>query len=380
MASERLQSDGIHPILHNARRSLTRYVFLAVMITVISLLASCGDDPSADPPVWPNYACFQGGETPQLDLEAPVENWTWNDPHVLKVSPEYWMYASATELFDFPVRLYRLVSIDGSVWSLNPITPILADAPPGAWDAGGLETPAVVFFNGQYHLFYTAYPYEVDDPLYDVLDFRIGHAVSNDGISFTRVAGNPIVSPSGTDANPDNDWYAFIVGEPGPVVHKGELYLYFTAVGADAELGTSLQVIGLVRTIDGSIWSEPELALKPDQTLYPRGEDWVGYSTPNAISLDNGIHLLFDVAHQPDGGDWLQLRLHHASSADGKTGWVHDSSHIRKAGDFDWAVNEIRSPHLLLDGNIIRLYFAGHELNGISPEHFAVGMMTCNYK
>jgi hypothetical protein len=130
MASERLQSDGIHPILHNARRSLTRYVFLAVMITVISLLASCGDDPSADPPVWPNYACFQGGETPQLDLEAPVENWTWNDPHVLKVSPEYWMYASATELFDFPVRLYRLVSIHGSVWSLNPITPILDDAPP----------------------------------------------------------------------------------------------------------------------------------------------------------------------------------------------------------------------------------------------------------
>ena len=50
---------------------------------------------------------------------------------------------------------------------------------------------------------------------------------------------------------------------------------------------------------------------------------------------------------------------------------------IRKAGDFTWAVDEIRSPHAFLDGDVLKLYFAGHELNGTLPEHFAVGMMTC---
>ena len=359
---------------------ITRNAILAVLITASLLIAGCGDEESA-PAAWPNPACFRGGETPQLDLGGPVANWTWNDPHVIKVGDEYWMYASATDNFVFPVMLYRLVSTDGITWTLNPATPVLADVDEPAWDAGGLETPAVVYFNGQYHLFYTGYQYEVGSAGYlanSPGDFRVGHAVSNDGATFTRAAINPIVAPSGTaDTDPSNDWYAFIVGEPGPVVYNGEIYLYFTTVGADMEVMDSLQVIGLVRSSDGASWQAPELALKPDQSIYPRTADWVGYSTPNAVVLDDGVHLFFDVAHQPDGGSWLQLRLHHARSADGKTGWTHDSSTIRKAGDFDWAIDEIRSPHAFLDGDVLKLYFAGHELNGTLPEHFAVGMMTC---
>ena len=72
--------------------------------------------------------------------------------------------------------------------------------------------------------------------------------------------------------------------------------------------------------------------------------------------------------------------MHHAYSLNGKTDWIQDSSAIRKVEDFSWAVDEIRSPDALLDGTILRLYFAGHELDGISPEHFAIGMMTCDLK
>ena len=323
-------------------------------------------------------ACFTGGETPQLDLTGPDLGWTWNDPHVLKVGAEYWMYASATYLFNFPVRMYRLTSSDGIQWARNPTEPVLTDAAPGAFDAGGLETPAVVFFQGQYHLFYTTYKYDINDPLFSVYDMRIGHAVSNDGITFSRSSTEPVVSPSGTDGDPGNDWYAFIVGEPGPVVFNGELFLYFTTVGADAALGTSLQVIGVIRSTDGINWSAPELALKPDQTLYPRNQDWIGYSTPNAMVLNGAMHLFFDVAHQPPAGNWLQLRLHHASSPDGLTQWVQDAQAIRSAGDFVWAVNEIRSPDAFLDGSTLRLYFAGHELDGNNPEYFSVGMMSCD--
>jgi hypothetical protein len=326
-------------------------------------------------------ACFRGGETPQLDLSGPDPGWTWNDPHVLKTGPgAYVMYASATDGFVYPVRLYRLTSSDGASWVRSPAGPILPDATPGQWDAGGLETPGVVSFRGKYHLFYTAYRYAVGTPEYAASspgDFRIGHAVSDDGVTFTRAATNPVVAPSGVDGDPSNDWMAFLVGEPGPVVVGEQIYLYFTAVGADAELGTSLQVIGLVRSSDGETWSAPQLALRPDQTLYPRGLDWVGYSTPSAIVLDGEVHLFFDVARQPSGGRWLQLRLHHARSADGVSAWTPDAMPIRKAGDLPWAVDEIRSPHALLDGTTLRLYFAGHELDGVPPEHFAVGMMTC---
>jgi predicted GH43/DUF377 family glycosyl hydrolase len=368
-------------------RSSSRRALL--LLLAASSAAACGSDrgpgspsPTGIDPGKLTPASYRGGVAPQLDLGGPDPGWTWNDPHVLKTGPgAYVMYASATVGFDYPVRLYRLTSSDGVSWVRSPPAPILADAAAGRWDAGGLETPAVVLFKGKYHLFYTAYRYEVGTPEYAANspgDFRIGHAISDDGITFTRAAVNPIVAPSGTDADPSDDWNAFFVGEPGPVVLGDQLHLYFTAVGADAALGTSLQVIGLVRSSDGETWTPPQLALRPDQTLYPRDLDWVGYSTPSAIALDGEVHLFFDVARQPPAGPWLQLRLHHARSADGVSGWTHDETHIRKAGDFSWAVDEIRSPHALLDGTTLRLYFAGHELDGVEPEHFAVGMMTCD--
>jgi hypothetical protein len=322
-------------------------------------------------------ACLTGGATPQLDLTAPDLNWTWNDPHVLKVGDEYWMYASATDAFVFPVRTYRLTSADGISWVRNPATPVLDDAPPGAWDAGGIETPAVVYFQGKYHLFYTSYPFMVGDPRHSALDYRVGHAVSTDGVTFTRVGTAPTVVPSGDDADASNDWYMYLTGEPGPVVFNGELYLYFTTVGIDYGLWASLQVIGLVRSADGVTFSPPELALKPDNTLYPRSLDWVGYSTPGAVVAGGGVHLFVDVANQPGGGNWRQLRLHHASSPDGRGAWVQDAAPLRSAGDFSWAVDEIHSPAAYLAGTQLRLYFAGHELDGSAPDHFGIGMMTC---
>ena len=333
--------------------------------------------------LFPAPADYQGGSTPQLDFAAPDLGWTWNDPHVLKVGDDHWMYASATKEFVFPVRSYRLRSADGANWSRDPAEPILDVGPTGAWDAGGIETPAVVYFNGAFQLFYTGYPYKVDDPQHSVLDYGVGHATSCDGVNWTRAGSTPVVAPSGSDADPSNDWYGFIVGEPGPVVVGSTLHLYFTAVGANAKLGASLQVIGLVTSEDGSVWSEPTIVLEPDQKLYPRIVSpgppiagWVGYSTPNGIALNGQVHLFVDVAYDPDEKSWKQVRLHHAVSADGKAGFVQDSAPIAKAGDFSWAVDEIRSPHAWVDGTLLRLWFAGHELDATEPNHFAIGMMT----
>lgn len=341
-----------------------------------SLVSDVPDAVALDP------TAYQGGSVPQLDLDGPDPGFTYNDPHVLKVADQFWMYASSTVGFDFPVRLYRLVSSDGVSWVRDPAEPVLGPAPPGRWDSGGDETPAVVFFAGRYHLFYTTYAFEIDDPRHAVSDFRIGHATSCDGVAWQREP-DPVVAPSGEDSDPFNDWYAFIVGEPGPVVYQGELYLYFTAVGVSVAQGTSLQVIGVATTADGTNWAPPQIALAPDQAQYPRVIDpgppidgWVGYSTPSAMVLNDEVHLFVDVARDPDEQSWRQIRLHHAVSADGFSYWRQDAEPIASAGDFPWAVDEIRSPNPIVDGTTLRLYFAGHELDGTAPEHFAIGMMT----
>jgi hypothetical protein len=364
---------------------------LLVLTAFFSILSACGGGGSSDNGLDLSKlipANFIGGTTPQLDLSSPVANWTWNDPHVIKVGSEYWMYASATDNFTTLVKIYRLVSNDGNTWSLKSATPVLDVGSAGTWDAGAVETPAVVYFNGKYHMFWTGYKYShYDIANFSTSYFRIGQATSDDGITFTRDASNPIVAPSGTDADASNDWYAFIVGEPGPVVFNGKIYLYFTAVGADtgADLdmgaGASLQVIGLVTSSDGSTWSVPVRVVRPDQSIYPRKPDidgnyWAGYSTPNAIVLNGEMHLIFDVAHQSSGGDWLQLRLHHARSADGINGWTGDTSPIRSISDFAWTAREIRSPDAFLDGDVLRLYFAGDSLG--STNKWGIGMMTCD--
>ena len=169
------------------------------------------------------------------------------------------------------------------------------------------------------------------------------------------------------------------MGEPGPVVFNNKLYLYFTAVGFDAALAAGLQVVGVITSANGIAWSAPALAFKPDQTVYPRAANWVGYSTPNAAVIAGKVHMFVDVANDHGNTTWTQEALHHAYSADGLTGWVQDAAPIRRLTDFAWTQREIRSPAAFLDGTTLRLYFAGDDVfNNNNSNPWGIGQMTCS--
>jgi len=349
-------------------------------VAVLGLAASCGRGGSTGSPgptvdaskITP--ACFVGGTSPELVIGSGFPGADWNDPHVLKVGAQYWMYASSNLGFPptpaSPVQIYRFTSSDATSWTLDPATPVLTVAA-GQWDEGGNETPAVVFFGGKYHMFWTGYPDPW--PALDATHFRIGHATSADGIAWTTDFSF-LLGPSGT-----NDFAQFIVGEPGPVVFNNTLYLYFTAVGVDSTLvpPAGLQVVGVRTSTDGIIWSAPALAFKPDQRVYPRTSNWVGYSTPNAVVIDGKVHVFVDVANDHGNNTWTQQALHHATSADGISGWTQDPAPIRSRTDFTWTQREIRSPSAFLDGTTLRLYFAGDDL--FSPNAWwGIGQITCS--
>ena len=294
----------------------------------------------------------------------------WNDPHVLKVGSQYWMYASSNMGFappPTPVQIYRFTSTDAVNWTLDPATPVLK-VNAGDWDEGGNETPAVVSFGGQYYMFWTGYPDAW--PNLVSTNFRIGHAVSSDGIAWTKDPSF-LLGPSGLPGNFDQ----YVVAEPGPVVFNNALYHYFTALGVDMMLSNSLQTIGVMTSTDGVNWSMPKQAFKPDQTVYPRGSNWVGYSTPNAAVIGGMMHVFVDVAN--DGsGQWTQVALHHAYSADGLSVWVQDPAPLRQLADFTWTAREIRSPMAFLDGATLRLYFAGDDVKNTGA--WGIGQITCS--
>jgi hypothetical protein len=350
-------------------------------LAALALLVSCGGGGSSDGPApGPTVdaskitpGCFQGGTTRELQIGSGFPNADWNDPHVIKVGGEYWMYASSNLGFPptppSPVQIYRFTSTDAVNWTLDPMTAVLTVSA-GQWDQGGVETPAIVSFGGKYHMFWTGYP----DPWPNLVapNFRIGHATSMDGITWTKDASF-LLGPS---SSVPGHFAEYIVGEPGPVVFNNMLYVYFSAVGVDAGLMNSLQVVGVMTSSDGVAWSAPALALKPDQTVYPRGMDWVGYSTPNAVVIAGKVHVFFDVANNHGDNTWTQEALHHAYSADGLTGWTQDPAPIRRPADFVWTQREIRSPNALLDGTTLRLHFAGDNL--FVTGAWGIGQMTCS--
>ena len=352
---------------------------IACAASAVAVLASCsGGGSTSDTAPGPTLdaskiapACFQGGTAPELQIGSGFSNADWNDPHVLKVGAEYWMYASSNMGLSqppSPVQIYRFTSSDAATWTLNPAAPVLT-VTAAQWDQGGNETPAVVSFGGKYHMFWTGYPDAW--PALNSMHFRIGHATSTDGIAWTKDASY-LLGPSGVT----NDFAQYIVGEPGPVVFNNTLYLYFTAVGVDTGLAASLQVVG-VMTFDGITWSAPALAFKPDQTVYPRASNWVGYSTPNAVVIDGKVHVFVDVANDHGNNTWTQEALHHAYSSDGLSGWTQDTAPIRTLTDFTWTKREIRSPGAYLDGTTLRLYFAGDDVLA-NPNMWGIGQMTCS--
>lgn len=362
--------------MHRNRAIMTLFLVFS-LLTTAGVSACQGGEPAPLPipsqPLMPNTAgispsCFQPSPSnPILKNGDHFKGSGWNDPSVLYVNGQFIMYASAgTEGGD--VNVYRLVSNDGVKWSMSPQTPVLAKSESG-WDNKNIETPSVVFFKGQYHMFYTGYNTGHED----VFGYKIGHAVSADGIQWTR-RNAPVSEPTNPKAKePNFDFNQYIVGEPGAIVYGNEIYVYFTAVGVNKDVGSTLQTIGLITSPDGEAWSQPVPVLSPDQSVYPRSAGVVGFSTPSAIKIGNEVHLFTDVAREIP--DWTQIRLHHAVSKDGKTGWVQDPVPTHSRGDFQWAQAEIRSPAPVLVGDKLYLYYAGH-----TNLDLGIGLSICDLK
>lgn len=344
-----------------------------LLFILVFLFCSCqknSDEPNQQAPL-PDFTklnpgCFiANSSTPQLTRDSLLSGSDWNDPSVLKVNDQFIMYASSDQNFNFDVAIYRLTSPDGIQWTLSPSTPVFSANPnTSAWDHRAVETPSVIFFNGLYHLFYTAYPVTHTDSY----SYKIGHATSIDGINWTRDSNYLLAPNDPTNMTPNLTFNQWITAEPAAVVFQNKIYLYFTAVGANLSVGTTLQVIGLTTSSDGQNWSTPQSVLIPDQTLYPRST-WLGYSTPNAVVLNNQIHLFFDVVQ---ASPWKQLKLHHAYSNDGVSNWHQDTLSIFNNSSFSWTSNEIRSPSVVIDGLNLHLWFAGD--NGTT---LGIGSATC---
>jgi len=281
----------------------------------------------------------------------------WNDPTVLKENGQYIMYISAAVGITGvdKVKIYRQVSNDGYSWTLSPTTPVL-EPDSGTYYAGGVETPSVVFKDNVYHMYTTCYPANIAE------DFVLAHATSTDGINWTMDAA-PILESPGTAT-----WYGSIVGEPGAIVYRDSIFVFFTAGGFQASL--PIQCIGLLKSADGTNFGTPTQAVFMPQAIYPTASGYWGLSTPSALTINDSIYLFTDVA-QVVGGNWTQVALHQFKTEGSSGVWYHDPNPIHVQQDFTWTngnyLSEIRSITPLMDDNgLLRIWYAGNHIADVS--------------
>jgi predicted GH43/DUF377 family glycosyl hydrolase len=278
----------------------------------------------------------------------------WNDPSVLYENGGWTMYASCCPSWvTMDIHIYRLRSTDRVNWTLSPSTPVLMHGAAGTWDQKAVETPSVVKFNGGYHMFYTGYPGDYSASK----EYKIGHATSTDGITWTKDASFFLGPTAPTNATATMDFRQYVCAEPGAVVVGNKLHVYFTAIGGVAQVGSDIQSIG-VTILDPATgnWSAPKIALLPDQTLYPRST-YYGFSTPAAGVVDGQVVLGYSIV---TASPWKQVAVGNATSSDGLTGWRYNQFPVI-GRDQAWRSNECRAPAILQDPTGTHMFFAGDD-------------------
>ena len=337
------------------------------------LLAGClPQKADTRPEIVSHSAWTMIGDAPVLPAGSLRNQALWNDPSVMKNGNGYVMYLTTSTIkpFEPPILPFRAVSSDGANWQLSPEQPLLT-ASGGPYLS--VETPSVVQFNNEWHMFFTGiYPADAETPM------AIGHAVSNDGVSWS------IRQWELFKHEPKDPWKSYLIGEPGAVVHNGQLLVYMSAVGARPGGGPPAQSLAVAVSGDGQTFSTPERVLT-QSALFPAEQGFAGYSSPAALSYGGRVHVFFSVAHWLPGGnpEWTQIAIHHASSAHGLGNFVENDQALLSYKDRDWTEGEVLAPAPVIEGNEVLLWFGGHVRNsalrplilrGVSGPEFGIGM------
>ncbi|MEW6746893.1 MAG: hypothetical protein AB1486_29500 [Planctomycetota bacterium] len=162
---------------------------------------------------------------------------------VLKLNGRYWMWYAGYAVREFPpvtMKIGLATSDDGIHWQKDDQNPVLASGDPGEWDESWVESPTVVWWQGQFTMWYTGVGM-------GGTSFAIGLATSPDGKVWTKHDANPVF-----EADPASRWDDIAVYAPSVV--EGGAGLVMAYVGLSTAFLDELR-IGLATSGDGFTWT-----------------------------------------------------------------------------------------------------------------------------
>jgi predicted GH43/DUF377 family glycosyl hydrolase len=183
---------------------------------------------SADGISWTKYP-----GNPVMTVGAPDswENTFLEGPTVVQDGDTLKMWYAAADFVingqstDNTVSIGYAWSTDNVTWHRHAGNPVLTAGTPGLQDAAAVQDPCVLKIGGTYHMWYGSLG------AWNTEGQQIGYATSDDGISWAKHAGNPVLTwgPSGA-------WDSWRASFPTVVQDGDTLRMWYT--GMDKETPT----------------------------------------------------------------------------------------------------------------------------------------------
>lgn len=197
---------------------------------------------STDGVAWTKY----GNGSPVMTTSA-LDASVMFDPWVLQIGNQFKMWYTCGSGIESRLEVCYASSPDGIHWTKNPTEIFKGTGSEYDWDSDDVFSPNVLYDGHTYGMWYSGDHYTNQT----IAIAQIGYATSLDGITWTRAAGNPILSPSAYGS-----WDSGDVDETGVVQVGGTFMLYYSAIANPNTNGPYR--IGLAESPAG--FAVPELA------------------------------------------------------------------------------------------------------------------------
>jgi len=221
----------------------------------------------------------------------------------------------------------------------------IGEVPPAAdYESKGLAAPAAMVRDGRLHLFYQTYGNGRND--------AICHAVSEDGLHFTRNSTNPIFRPTG-------DWNCGRAIDAEVIEHEGRLLLYCAT--RDPEMKVQKLVVAAAPA--DSDYGRDKWTQLCDKSILEPQLPWEKQciEAPAVCTRDGRLYMFYAGGYNNE-----PQQIGCAVSTDGVS-WTRLSRHplLPNGGEGEWNSSESGHPGIFTDRDgQMHLFFQGNSDKG----------------
>jgi predicted GH43/DUF377 family glycosyl hydrolase len=215
--------------------------------------------------------------------------------------------------------------------------PVMLPGSDTAWDKEFVGFESVIYHSNSYHMWYTG------GSLTDT--FRIGHATSPDGITWTKDINNPVL-----DIGPAGSWDENSVHAPCVMVIDNTFNMWYTGHRGN-NFSFDFQ-IGHATSPDGINWTkDPNNPVLTRESQKAWDRSWV--NAGSVLYDGSEYHMWYT------GCDTLKgINIGHATSLNGLT-WIKDPENPVLITEISWDCPRVDFPSVIFDGTTYHMWYSG---------------------